>query len=134
MSGAYNPRLFKLLDELPSNKYQSSMQRQPQEAQAQEQLMRPDTQKATAAGMQSGGVSGALMAGGVQSMIGSGSMSAAMAGMGPYAIGAGLLLSELEASKNAKAAQEQERIANEKNRQNRMQSAFSSMANSKFGA
>jgi len=76
------------------------------------------TRQAAAAGMRSGGLSGALM-------------SAGMASGNPYAIGGGLILSQIEQAQKAKAQAEQERIENEKNRRDNMQKQYASMANMK---
>lgn len=91
-------------------------------------FLSPDVAKAAAYGAQSGGVSGALISGGTTSLLTSG----AAAG-GPYAIAGGLILSQIEAAQKAKAAHEQEVIANEKERMSKTQQAYASMANQRFG-
>jgi hypothetical protein len=78
-------------------------------------------------GAQAGGLSGALMAGGVNSLLTSG----AAAG-GPYAIAGGLLLSELQAAQEAKAQAEAQRVENEKNRMANMQGQLNSMSKTVF--
>jgi len=96
--------------------------------QGQDPMFSPDVARAAAYGAQSGGLSGALTSGGVTSLLTNG----AAAG-GPYAIAGGLILSQIEASQKAKAAAEQERIANEKNRMNATKQAYMNNANLKFG-
>lgn len=86
-----------------------------------------NTASAAAQGAQSGGLSGMLMSGGVNSLLTSG----AAAG-GPYAIAGGLLLSELQAAQEAKARQEAEMIANEKQRNSNMQGQLNQNARSTF--
>lgn len=78
-----------------------------------------DTRQAAAAGMRSGGLSGALLSGGIASG-------------NPYAIGGGLILSQIEEAQKAKAAQEQERIENEKARMVAMKTQYNNMANMSF--
>ena len=56
-------------------------------------LLNPETANSVNSGMRSGGASGALVSGGLSSMLGSGGMSAG----GPYALAAGLVLSQIEA-------------------------------------
>lgn len=90
--------------------------------------MSPDTARAAAIGAQSGGLSGALTSGGIASMLGSGGL----AGGGPYALAGGLILSQIEAAQKAKAAQEQERIANEKGRRSQMLAQFNRNSNLDF--
>lgn len=90
-------------------------------------LFSQSTAQAAARGAQSGGLSGALMAGGVNSLLTSG----AAAG-GPYAIAGGLLLSELQAAQEAKARQEAEMIANEKARNQNMQNQLNQNARTVF--
>lgn len=94
---------------------------------AEEPLISPSTAMAGAKGAQAGGLSGALMAGGINSLFTSG----AAAG-GPYAIAGGLLLSELEAAQRAKAEQEAQEIANEKNRRASMQNVLQQNARTTF--
>ena len=90
-------------------------------------LFSQSTAQAAARGAQSGGLSGALMSGGVNSLLTSG----AAAG-GPYAIAGGLLLSELQAAQEAKARQEAEMIANEKARNQNMQNQLNQNARTVF--
>lgn len=96
------------------------------------QQQRSDITRAAMSGAQSGGLSGALTSGGVSAMLGAENMEAAMGGMGPYAIAGGLVLSQIEAAQKAKAAQEQERIANEKGRRGQMLAQFNRNANLDF--
>lgn len=65
-------------------------------------LVSKDTRDAALAGGRSGGLSGALMGGGVSSMLGEGGLAAG----GPYALAGGLILSQIEA-KQAEDAQKQ---------------------------
>lgn len=90
-------------------------------------LFSQSTAQAAARGAQSGGLSGALISGGVNSMLTSG-----MAAGGPYAIAGGLLLSELQAAQEAKARQEAEMIANEKARNQNMQNQLNQNARTVF--
>jgi hypothetical protein len=94
---------------------------------AEEPMFSKSTAQAAAQGAQFGGLSGALTAGGVSSLLTSG----AAAG-GPYAIAGGLILSQIEANQKAKAAAEQERVQNEKNRMASMQSMYEKMANQSY--
>lgn len=93
----------------------------------QEPFISPGTAQSAARGAQSGGLSGALMAGGVNSLLTSG----AAAG-GPYAIAGGLLLSELEAAQKEKARVEAEKIQNEKDRMANMQSQLNNQSRTVF--
>lgn len=124
----YNANQYSLLD-VPEFKssYQGSPSSYIQQPQ-QESMMDPSTARAAAYGAQNGGISGALTAGGVSSLLSNG----ASAG-GPYAIAGGLILSQIEAAQKAKQAQEDERVANEKNRMNKMQQAYANNANLRFG-
>jgi len=90
--------------------------------------MSHDVARATAYGAQSGGISGALTSGGIMSMLGPSGMS----GFGPYAAAGGLILSQIEAHQKALAAQEQERIENEKKRRANMLAQYNTMAGMRF--
>ena len=94
-----------------------------------EPMFSKDTAQAIQSGAQAGGISGALTSGGISSMLGKGGM----AGGGPYALAGGLILSQIEAAEKAKADAEKQRIRNEMDRRNNMQSTHASMANQKFG-
>lgn len=95
--------------------------------QTSEPLVSTSTAQAAARGAQSGGLSGALMSGGVNSLLTSG----AAAG-GPYAIAGGLLLSELEAAQKEKARVEAEKIQNEKDRMANMQNQLNAQSRTVF--
>lgn len=97
------------------------------QAAAEEPFLSNSTAMAGVKGAQAGGLSGALMSGGISSLLTSG----AAAG-GPYAIAGGLLLSELEAAQRAKAEQEAQEIANEKNRRANMQNVLQQNARTTF--
>ena len=122
-----NSPSYSLLDDMEfRTAFSGQPQAQSQPAQ-QEGLLSPSTAQAAARGAQSGGLSGALMSGGVNSMLTSG-----MAAGGPYAIAGGLLLSELQAAQEAKARQEAEMIANEKARNQNMQNQLNQNARTVF--
>ena len=129
-----NADRFSLLSELPNSQY--GIQMAPSQGQSQgqqsEPWIKPETAQAAYSGMQSGGLSGALMGGGTQAMLGAESMGAAMAGGGPWAIAGGLLLSELEAAQKAKAQREAEEIANEKNKRTNMTNLLQNNSKTKF--
>lgn len=132
--GPYNGSSYSLFDDEDfktafSGGGQGS-QRSP--AEAPEPWISKNTQAAMASGGKSGGLSGALMSGGVSSMLGAESMGAAMAGGGPYAIAGGLLLSELQAAQEAKARQEAEQISNEKQRRSDMQNMLQQNSRTRF--
>lgn len=93
----------------------------------EDQLISPSTASAGIKGAQAGGLSGALMAGGVNSLLTSG----AAAG-GPFAIAGGLLLSELQAAQEAKALAEAQKIENEKNRMANMQNQLNAQSRTVF--
>lgn len=99
----------------------------PMASSMEEPFISPQTAMAGVKGAQAGGLSGALMSGGISSLLTSG----AAAG-GPYAIAGGLLLSELEAAQRAKAEQEAQEIANEKNRRANMQNVLQQNARTTF--
>lgn len=122
----YGGSSYSLLDD---NEFKSSFSN-PQQVQPTDQddpMLSQSTAQAAARGAQSGGLSGALMSGGVSSLLTSG----AAAG-GPYAIAGGLLLSELQAAQEAKARQEAEMIANEKARNTNIQNQLNQNARSTF--
>lgn len=128
-----NSPSYSLLDDMEFRTAFSGQPQAQQQASAQQEgLLSPSTAQAAARGAQSGGLSGALMSGGVSSMLGAESMGAAMAGGGPYAIAGGLLLSELQAAQEAKARQEAEMIANEKARNQNMQNQLNQNARTVF--
>lgn len=120
-----NSPSYSLLDDM---EFKSSFDNYQAPAQVpQESFISPSTAQAAARGAQSGGLSGALMAGGVSSLLTSG----AAAG-GPYAIAGGLLLSELEAAQKEKARVEAEKIQNEKDRMANMQGQLSAQSRTVF--
>lgn len=94
---------------------------------SEDPLISPSTAMAAAKGAQAGGLPGALMSGGINSLLTSG----AAAG-GPYAIAGGLLLSEFQAAQEDKARAEAERIANEKKRMANMQNVLQQNARTTF--
>lgn len=123
MANYYDPNKYSLLKEIQG--LETSYGKSPQMAQAQQAaesapMFDKQTTQSMASGMQSGGVSGALMSGGVMSG-------------NPYMIGGGLILSELEAKKKAEAEAERQNIENEKNRRSSIQNVLTQMSNSKFG-
>ena len=119
MANYYDPNKYSLLKEMQHNTQYSNVT--PQQAIEDAQPMfDKDTSKAMASGMQSGGVSGALMSGGIMTS-------------NPFMIGGGLLLSELEAQKKAEAEAERQNIENEKNRRKNIQSVLGQMSTTKFG-
>lgn len=123
-----NSPSYSLLDDMEFRTAFSGQPQTQQQASAQQEgLLSPSTAQAAARGAQSGGLSGALMSGGVNSMLTSG-----MAAGGPYAIAGGLLLSELQAAQEAKARQEAEMIANEKARNQNMQNQLNQNARTVF--
>lgn len=123
-----NSPSYSLLDDMEFRTAFSGQPQAQQQASAQQEgLLSPSTAQAAARGAQSGGLSGALMSGGVNSMLTSG-----MAAGGPYAIAGGLLLSELQAAQEAKARQEAEMIANEKARNQNMQNQLNQNARTVF--
>lgn len=122
-----NSPSYSLLDDMEFRTAFGGQPKQQMQAETQEQLISPSTAQAAARGAQSGGLSGALMSGGVNSMLTSG-----MAAGGPYAIAGGLLLSELQAAQEAKARQEAEMIANEKARNQNMQNQLNQNARTVF--
>lgn len=123
-----NSPSYSLLDDMEFRTAFSGQPQTQQQASAQQEgLLSPSTAQAAARGAQSGGLSGALMSGGISSLLTSG----AAAG-GPYAIAGGLLLSELEAAQRAKAEQEAQEIANEKNRRSNMQNVLQQNARTTF--
>ena len=123
-----NSPSYSLLDDMEFRTAFSGQPQTQQQASAQQEgLLSPSTAQAAARGAQSGGLSGALMSGGISSLLTSG----AAAG-GPYAIAGGLLLSELEAAQEAKARQEAEMIANEKARNQNMQNQLNQNARTVF--
>jgi hypothetical protein len=123
-----NSPSYSLLDDMEFRTAFSGQPQTQQQASAQQEgLLSPSTAQAAARGAQSGGLSGALISGGVNSMLTSG-----MAAGGPYAIAGGLLLSELQAAQEAKARQEAEMIANEKARNQNMQNQLNQNARTVF--
>ena len=123
MANYYDPNKYSLLKEIQG--LETSYGKSPQMAQAQQAaesapMFDKQTTQSMASGMQSGGVSGALMSGGVMSS-------------NPYMIAGGLVLSELEAKKKAEAEAERQNIENEKNRRSSIQNVLTQMSNSKFG-
>jgi hypothetical protein len=87
-----------------------------------------DVYRAAAQGAGAGGVSGALISGGLTAALKPGGMS----GAGPWAAGGGLILSQIEAAKAAKARQEQERVENEKSRRGNMMNLYNNMSSTNF--
>jgi hypothetical protein len=123
-----NSPSYSLLDDMEFRTAFSGQPQTQQQASAQQEgLLSPSTAQAAARGAQSGGLSGALISGGVNSMLTSG-----MAAGGPYAIAGGLLLSELQAAQEAKARQEAEMIANEKQRRSDMQNMLQQNSRTRF--
>lgn len=123
MANYYDPNKYSLLKEIQG--LETSYGKDPKMAQTQQvaessPMFDKQTTQSMASGMQSGGVSGALMSGGVMSG-------------NPYMIGGGLILSELEAKKKAEAEAERQNIENEKNRRSSIQNVLTQMSNSKFG-
>lgn len=123
MANYYDPNKYSLLKEIQG--IETSYGKNPNIAQTQQvaessPMFDKQTTQSMASGMQSGGVSGALMSGGVMSG-------------NPYMIGGGLILSELEAKKKAEAEAERQNIENEKNRRSSIQNVLTQMSNSKFG-
>ena len=108
-------------------KERSQAESNPMASSIEDPFISPQTAMAGVKGAQAGGLSGALMSGGISSLLTSG----AAAG-GPYAIAGGLLLSELEAAQRAKAEQEAQEIANEKNRRANMQNILQQNARTTF--
>lgn len=100
----------------------------PQKAATSQDLVSPSTARAAANGAQFGGASGALISGGVSSMLTNG----AGAG-GPYALAGGLILSQIEAAQKAKAQQEAERVQNEKDTMEKTRQSYMNNANMRFG-
>ena len=127
-----NSPSYSLLDDMEfKTSFGKPMEQLAPQAQ-QESFISPGTAQAAARGAQGGGLSGALMSGGTAAMLGAESGSAAMAGGGPWAIAGGLLLSELQAAQEAKARQEAEMIANEKNKNQNMQNQLNQSARTVF--
>ena len=130
MATYINPKKYSLLDELPSTQYGTPQKTARLQETSMMQgggdwldsfgSMSPGTAQATTQGLQSGGLSGALMSGG-------------MAAGNPYAIAGGLVLSEIEAKQKAKAAKEQEDIANEKQRRSNIMNLLQSNSKTRFG-
>ncbi len=123
MANYYDPNKYSLLKEIQG--LETSYGKSPQMAQTQQvaesaPMFDKQTTQSMASGMQSGGVSGALMSGGVMSS-------------NPYMIAGGLVLSELEAKKKAEAEAERQNIENEKNRRSSIQNVLTQMSSSKFG-
>lgn len=94
----------------------------------QEPLMSKDTARAAAYGAQSGGLSGALMAGGINSMLTSG-----MAAGGPYALAGGAVLSMIEAQQRKKAEKEAAEAAQAKQIKDDTVNQYNIMAKTNFG-
>lgn len=95
---------------------------------AKEKMFDPATAQAAAYGAQSGGIAGALTSGGVTSLLANGASTGNVA-----AIGGGLILSQIEAAQKAKAAAEQEHMANQKATMDKTRQAYASMANQRYG-
>lgn len=85
-----------------------------------EPMFSKDTAQAIQSGAQAGGMSGALVSGGVASG-------------NPYALAGGLILSQIEAAQKAKAQAEAQRVADEKSRMANTQSMYEKMANQTYG-
>jgi len=128
MANYYNPNGYSLID-IPEFKTAYSNSVQPEQKKPEESLISPEVARATAYGAQSGGISGGLIAGGLTSSLAPGGL----AGAGPYAVAGGLILSQIEAAQKAKLEQEQERIANEKNRQAKLDNVYQRMGSMRFG-
>lgn len=129
------PSIFEKFVNSPEYKFNSSLSKRSLPVSTQQSspqansLMSDPVARATAQGAQAGGASGALISGGVTSMLG----PAGMSGGGPWAAAGGLILSQIEAAKAAKAREEQERVQNEKDRRNNMIGLYNNMAQTRFG-